>query len=1144
MKKLYLFLGILLFCGSILSAQSPQNRTNKTIAVDVAAQMPAAKPAEYNQLMKELMASGEEGILQLIGMMNAPGKGSNASVEYALSGLTYYVMAQGEETARLTTSQAYVNALNKTTDREISAFIIRQLEITGKDECVNKLSDFLQDVSLCGPASRALAAIGTEKAGKALAQALQSATDPTVKRDLIQAIGDARVSGTEELLSTFLNDTDPKLQQSLMYALSRTGTKASLKTLAAKAEQSGYTMDKTGATEGYISLIRNLLNAGEVKEAESASTELWKKAGKAGVVSTQGAALAIMFAANPQKAEKNLISALKDPNREYRNAALSNVSSYTGENVYKAVFTAAEKAKPEVKADILNWFSEEINCPRKKEIITAIPPVKGQSLLSFLIKEAGNENLMTRRAAVETLTTWGNPAAIPVLAGLLTSSDKEIIGLGRQSLATFNGDITPEVVKTLSSPISDEGKIAGLELLAGRKSFSNLNVVLTQLKEGSANVKSAAYAALKEVVSEKDLSMLFQLLESGDPQYVPALQQAVIKTLPGTDPLKQVTRQMERSEKKYLYYPVLPATGDPGALSIIVNGLENGTGMEKDAAFEALLISTGPEVPDYLLALYKEPSASKYADRALNSYIKLVSAPSLTGENQLIRLREAMEIAKTNDQKNTILQRIGKTGTFPGLLYAGKFLDTRALQQAAAHAVMNIALEHKEYTGTHVEKSLIQVMSVLDNPDAAYQKEAIRKHLSEMPEEEGFISLFNGKDLTGWKGLVGNPLTRAKMSSAQLAKAQQKADEQMRKDWKAENGLLVFDGKGYDNICSEKNYGDIEMYIDWKLDPAGPEADAGIYLRGTPQVQIWDTARTNVGAQVGSGGLYNNQKNPSIPLKVADNKLGEWNTFYIKMVGDRVTVKLNGETVTDNVILENFWDRNQPIFPEEQLELQAHGSKVYYRDIYVKELPRPEPFKLSPEEKKEGYHLLFDGTNMHEWTGNTADYILEDGCISLHPSNKHGGNLYTKKEYGNFIFRFEFQLTPGANNGLGIRTPMEGDAAYVGMELQILDDDAPVYKDLQPYQYHGSIYGIIASERGHLKPPGEWNYQEVIANGDDIKITLNGTVIVDGNLREATKNGTPDKQEHPGLFNKKGHIGFLGHGSPVKFRNIRIKELK
>jgi hypothetical protein len=409
------------------------------------------------------------------------------------------------------------------------------------------------------------------------------------------------------------------------------------------------------------------------------------------------------------------------------------------------------------------------------------------------------------------------------------------------------------------------------------------------------------------------------------------------------------------------------------------------------------------------------------------------------------------------------------------------------------------------------------------------------------------VSIFNGKDLTGWKGLVENPIARAKMKPTELAKKQAKADEQMRKDWVVENGLLAFTGSGYDNLCTEKLYGDFEMYIDWMLDPAGPDADAGIYLRGTPQVQIWDTARVNAGAQVGSGGLYNNQVHESKPLKVADNKLGEWNTFYIRMVGDRVTVKLNGELVTDDVVLENYWDRKLPIPPVEQIELQAHGSKVYYRNIYMKELERPEPFQLSDEEKKEGFKILFDGTNMYEWTGNLVNYTLQDGCIVMDPDKtgpRSHGNVYTKDEYANFVFRFEFQLTPAANNGLGIRTPMDGDAAYVGMELQILDSEHPVYRDLHEYQYHGSVYGILPAKRGFLKPAGEWNCQEVIADGDHIKVTLNGTVILDGNIREATKNGTPDKREHPGLFNKSGHIGFLGHGSPLKFRNIRIKTLK
>ena len=193
--------------------------------------------------------------------------------------------------------------------------------------------------------------------------------------------------------------------------------------------------------------------------------------------------------------------------------------------------------------------------------------------------------------------------------------------------------------------------------------------------------------------------------------------------------------------------------------------------------------------------------------------------------------------------------------------------------------------------------------------------------------------------------------------------------------------------------------------------------------------------------------------------------------------------------------------------------------------------------------KEANFEQLFNGKNLDGWVGNKQSYRAENGTIVVDPKGKGGGNLYTEKEYSNFNFRFEFQLTPGANNGLGIHAPLEGDAAYLGKELQILDNTAEKYAQLKPYQYHGSVYGIIPAKRGFLKPVGEWNSEEVIVQGSKIKIILNGTIIVDGDFMEASKNGTMDKKDHPGLQRTNGHIGFLGHGDILSFRNIRIKEL-
>lgn len=546
----------------------------------------------------------------------------------------------------------------------------------------------------------------------------------------------------------------------------------------------------------------------------------------------------------------------------------------------------------------------------------------------------------------------------------------------------------------------------------------------------------------------------------------------------------------------------------------------------------------------FTLAVYAQPSTPQLTDKDPVGYAVAVSRSNNTPENKTLAITEALEAARTADQKKAILKEAGKTHTFQSLLLAGKYLDDpgKDVAQEAAVAVKDIALSNKSFYGPEIRSILSKAMSVIKGKAG---RDALMNHLIEIPTYGGFVSMFNGKDLTGWKGLVENPVKRRNMSADELARKQEAADVLMHKNWKVKDGVLQFTGDGYDNLCSVKQYGNFEMYVDWMIEPKG---DAGVYLRGTPQVQIWDTSRTDVGAEVGSGGLYNNRIHNSKPSKVMDNQVGKWNTFYIKMVDDRVTVIFNGEKVVDNVVLENSWDRTKSIFPVEQLELQAHGTLVSWRNIYIKELPSKEAFRLLADEIKEGYQILFDGSNLDKWTGNIRDYTIEYGALTLYPpvvDNKPegGGNLYTKDEFGDFILRFEFQLTPGANNGLGIRTPMEGDAAYVGMELQILDNDAPVYANLEPQQYHGSVYGVIPAKRGFLKPAGEWNYQEVYVRGDNIEVTLNGTVILAGNIREASKNGTIDGREHPGLLNKSGHIGFLGHGSEVRFKNIRVKRL-
>lgn len=211
---------------------------------------------------------------------------------------------------------------------------------------------------------------------------------------------------------------------------------------------------------------------------------------------------------------------------------------------------------------------------------------------------------------------------------------------------------------------------------------------------------------------------------------------------------------------------------------------------------------------------------------------------------------------------------------------------------------------------------------------------------------EGFVPLFNGRDLRGWKGLLkspnDNPFKRAKLSAEERGAEQAKADQRMREHWKAENGEIVFDGKG-DSLCTLKDYGNFELLVDWKIPPKG---DSGIYLRGSPQVQIWEpNSPGQFNPPDGSGGLYNNKKGPRHPLKFADHPVGDWNRFRILMAGDKVHVFLNGEMVVRDTTLENYWDYDQPIFPAGQIELQNHGGPLWFKNIYIREISAPTASK-------------------------------------------------------------------------------------------------------------------------------------------------------------------------------------------------------
>lgn len=418
--------------------------------------------------------------------------------------------------------------------------------------------------------------------------------------------------------------------------------------------------------------------------------------------------------------------------------------------------------------------------------------------------------------------------------------------------------------------------------------------------------------------------------------------------------------------------------------------------------------------------------------------------------------------------------------------------------------------------------------------------ETLQAQLEGAPD--GFTALFNGKDLDGWYAIKTqdprefNALPEEKQASM-IAEAKQSTG----KFWRVENGEIVNDGDG-PFLTTEKSYRDFELTLEYKT---VAKADSGIYLKATPQVQIWDSteeAKFNLGANKGSGGLWNN-KHPEgkDPLVLADKPFGEWNKFRIVQVGARTSVWLNEKMVVDHAIMDNYWGGNKlPLITEGPIQLQTHGGEIRWRNLFIKELTAEQANELLASKNQDDFKEVFDGKSLAGWKGAVDNYEVVDGAIVCKKGS--GGNLFTEDQYANFVARLEFQLPPGGNNGLAIRYPGQGNPAYVGMcELQVLDSEHPMYAKLDPRQYHGSAYGIAAAHRGYLRPTGEWNFQEVTVDGSKIKVELNGTVILDCDVSQIKEFKSDEK--HPGLNLPKGHFGFAGHNDPVRFRNVSIKTL-
>lgn len=1127
-KRILFIAFSLLLISMVSSAQD--KRTIETKVADLLARMPANDRQFTDKLMVDMLTLGETGIKQICDQVIPAGTGDDTKPRYAIESLSRFLSGKNYESNKPMWENICISYATGQTDFGVKDFFMKQLQLFGGVQSADAVKGYLSSKEICNPALAVITATGGKSAEAILAESLKNKELPCAAA-VMNSLALMKSSQAVNEYIFWASGNDLNIRASALNALAQSGNKLAYQVLMNAARDVSYRWETTGATSSLLNYAKVVGQNGDIKTMDKICKLVITKCGDNITIQNKTVALNTYVSFHGINAMNELMKASTHPSSKYRSAAIYMSLSIPG---------------PEIVKKWIDYFPKAVP-PARPDIITMLGLRADRLALPLITASLSDQDIKVRKEASAAVVKLVGSKAIPSLIDYMmkfdSQSDQESAKAALMSVC--GSDNMSQVAAVLKSGTVPARK-STIELLAWNKGHQFFQQVLPFTSSEDESLKKAAFTALSDLADPSDLTTLIELLKStGNPDYVLKLQTA-IELAAGkiSDPEKRsasILTAIKGNNQKEKLIPILAKTGGKEALKTVLSEFESGNSGIREVCFKAL-----SDWKDYSAssALYEICASGNktYEDQAFEGYVRQVKSTDLPDEQKLLLFRKIMPYALTPERKNVILAEMGKLKTYLSLYYVSDYLDDPATSAAAAKAAMYIALpavnSKAGLYGEKVKEILEKAVGKLEGQESEYNKEMVNKYLAAMPADEGFKPMFNGKDLTGWQGLVENPVIRAKMKPAELAKKQIEANKKVAGNWSVKDGCIWFNGAG-DNLCSIKTYGDFEMLVDWKITKKG---DSGIYLRGSPQVQIWDTSRVEVGAQVGSGGLYNNQTNLSKPLSVADNPVGDWNSFRIVMIGEKVSVWLNGVQVVDNVTMENYWDRSIPIFPSGPIELQAHGTDLAFRDIYVREISEKE-FNLTPVEKAEGYVSLFNGKNLDNWVGDKKSYVAEDGMIVIKPVDDSGGNLYTEKEYEDFIFRFEFQLTPAANNGLGIRAPLTGDAAYVGMELQILDNTDPVYANLQPYQYHGSVYGVIPARREFLKPLGEWNYEEVTAKGTHITIVLNGTTIVDGDIAGPRDNGTMDHKDHPGLKNKTGHIGFLGHGSVVKFRNIRIKEL-
>ncbi|MGQ9801534.1 MAG: DUF1080 domain-containing protein [Candidatus Saccharicenans sp.] len=867
-----------------------------------------------------MLKTGTPAVEDLGRRLEAPGQGDDRLVRYAIDGLVRLAGNPGYETGRGKLADDLLRLAIASPESEISKFLLEEAQYVVEQKHLRPLALLLNKKDLIEPTIRAMLRAKSAEVEVILIKQLELfRQDSLALVSIIQALGSIRSQKAIPHLRRLAISSDPEIRYQALAAMVETADLS---------------------VEPFLTTIPTLTNLEERQQAIGLCLRFARRLAEQG---KKGKALEI--------AEKSLEILTAPDESALRSEALDILTEIAGQKAIPEIIKAIYSQDAAFQQKALNLL-RKYRWPELIKMMTvnlySLPPLNRAAVIEFLgdpeifnQPEAiepflEDQELPVRLAAIRTIFNLKKEKSVPDLLQALPKSVSES-QLCLKLLKTLQPESYINLLVETYPGTNDEVKIT---ILQGIRDFIDpkwKSIVLSALESESPELRKAGAENLFQVVGPEDALWLAESYASlTEPSLAAGFQRAFAAAInliqDGQFKQKSLLNLIGRKsgKERTRLIELLPLVGGQEGLKKAVEFIKDSDSDINRAALISLCSWPDFEASSHLINLIQQSANRSHRYLAFQALARLLKEPGVDRARKLLVLQELKSLAIYPDEKTILLNSWGNVRDIRALKELAAFFSDEERRDRAALLTCRLARPSAGEEGLSGLETIMILKKALAYVKDDPEMEETEIYLDKLLRQEGFEPLFNGKDLFGWKGLVEDPVKRARMSPEELTEAQNKADKDMRQHWRVVEGILVFDGKGH-SLCTVKDYCDFELFVDWKIEPGG---DSGIYLRGSPQVQIWDTAQW----PEGSGGLYNNQKNPNKPLKPADNPVGTWNTFYIRMVGERVTVYLNGELVVDNVVMENYWERGKPIYRCGQIELQAHNTPLYFKNIYIREI--------------------------------------------------------------------------------------------------------------------------------------------------------------------------------------------------------------